>query len=990
MADGEDSSAGGKPKSALMRRHEQLQRWKDSEFDREPAERNAKKAKVKFAAGCVFLAACASEDLDEIEALMKRGADINYANIDGLTALHQAVIDEKIDMVEYLLEHGADIEAQDNEGWTALHAAASCGFEDIASYLIENGANLVACNNEGELPMDLAEEEDMEEFLQDEMDKQDLDVDQARTEEHDKMLEDAKQWLNSKQVKDRRHPKTGATSLHVASAKGYIKVMELLIQAGVDVNAKDNDGWTPLHAASHWGHKDACEVLVKAMCDMDAKNRLNHTAFDLADEEILKWLEELKKKQASMKKDEPTAPRIDTKVPPPLKRRQRLSSSGSGRPSRGSRRYSDAITSDEEIEKALRLLRKYQANQDKPEQPRRSSVTRISVPDRNMLLHQDMAKERKELEKKMHGGDKVKKTMESSSSSEEESESEEESSEEESEEEKNSDKNPTPVRRPLEVNSRLGRPTITPQPSAPSKKEMPSFSPKPLAPQQAQVKLPPPKQEKKQEEEVPAWRTGLRKTTSSSTVPEPKKTETQADKLARSASTPRIPTSKPETKPPAPWENQRVSRPAPPSSTKTVEPEPSREVILPSPRGSGRRRIAAEIITDQDRTEPARDRTIRDRSVPSAITTPSTTNDTTSTTCNNNTPVGSSATTTIPPSRRSIMTPSKEEESETQRKARAKRERSSRRSTQGVSAEDIESAVSTLKNSEPKTQDNRVSENNKQETPRLRPRISASTVENKDDKPEEPQTMTFVARPSRSTTSDSSSTPTATARLGRSNRDDKSATDEAKERAKEREKEQDALKKNSTSNTALSRRRPREKRRDTGVIHPVAEEDEDDDEEEEEDPLKSRRPSPLYSSYTTDRSSRPSSTSSVGSRYGDSSSVLDRSRGGTDRNQTSTRSTTGQSCPSCKKLFEEKDALISKLQGEVKQKDQEIAELKSQSDRRSDSRSGDSDKRERRGLERRISELEEELKAMEQLKSDNQRLKDENGALVRVISKLSK
>ncbi|XP_041453044.1 protein phosphatase 1 regulatory subunit 12A-like isoform X10 [Lytechinus variegatus] len=919
MADGEDSSAGGKPKSALMRRHEQLQRWKDSEFDREPAERNAKKAKVKFAAGCVFLAACASEDLDEIEALMKRGADINYANIDGLTALHQAVIDEKIDMVEYLLEHGADIEAQDNEGWTALHAAASCGFEDIASYLIENGANLVACNNEGELPMDLAEEEDMEEFLQDEMDKQDLDVDQARTEEHDKMLEDAKQWLNSKQVKDRRHPKTGATSLHVASAKGYIKVMELLIQAGVDVNAKDNDGWTPLHAASHWGHKDACEVLVKAMCDMDAKNRLNHTAFDLADEEILKWLEELKKKQASMKKDEPTAPRIDTKVPPPLKRRQRLSSSGSGRPSRGSRRYSDAITSDEEIEKALRLLRKYQANQDKPEQPRRSSVTRISVPDRNMLLHQDMAKERKELEKKMHGGDKqVKKTMESSSSSEEESESEEESSEEESEEEKNSDKNPTPVRRPLEVNSRLGRPTITPQPSAPSKKEMPSFSPKPLAPQQAQVKLPPPKQEKKQEEEVPAWRTGLRKTTSSSTVPEPKKTETQADKLARSASTPRIPTSKPETKPPAPWENQRVSRPAPPSSTKTVEPEPSR----------------------------------------------------------------------------SIMTPSKEEESETQRKARAKRERSSRRSTQGVSAEDIESAVSTLKNSEPKTQDNRVSENNKQETPRLRPRISASTVENKDDKPEEPQTMTFVARPSRSTTSDSSSTPTATARLGRSNRDDKSATDEAKERAKEREKEQDALKKNSTSNTALSRRRPREKRRDTGVIHPVAEtkpkEDEDDDEEEEEDPLKSRRPSPLYSSYTTDRSSRPSSTSSVGSRYGDSSSVLDRSRGGTDRNQTSTRSTTGQSCPSCKKLFEEKDALISKLQGEVKQKDQEIAELKSQSDRRSDSRSGDSDKRERRGLERRISELEEELKAMEQLKSDNQRLKDENGALVRVISKLSK
>ena len=53
-----------------------------------------------------------------------------------------------------------------------------------------------------------------------------VDVDAARTEEEDKMLEDAKQWLNSKCVKDRRHPKTGATALHVASAKGYIKVMK--------------------------------------------------------------------------------------------------------------------------------------------------------------------------------------------------------------------------------------------------------------------------------------------------------------------------------------------------------------------------------------------------------------------------------------------------------------------------------------------------------------------------------------------------------------------------------------------------------------------------------------------------------------------------------------------------------------------------------------------------------------------------------------------
>lgn len=39
------------------------------------------------------------------------------------------------------------------------------------------------------------------------------------------MLADAKEWLNAGEVKDHPHPKTGARALHVASAKGYIKVM---------------------------------------------------------------------------------------------------------------------------------------------------------------------------------------------------------------------------------------------------------------------------------------------------------------------------------------------------------------------------------------------------------------------------------------------------------------------------------------------------------------------------------------------------------------------------------------------------------------------------------------------------------------------------------------------------------------------------------------------------------------------------------------------
>lgn len=44
----------------------------------------------------------------------------------------------------------------------------------LCRYLIEQGANLAAVNNEGELPFDLADGDEMEDLISDEMDKQGL------------------------------------------------------------------------------------------------------------------------------------------------------------------------------------------------------------------------------------------------------------------------------------------------------------------------------------------------------------------------------------------------------------------------------------------------------------------------------------------------------------------------------------------------------------------------------------------------------------------------------------------------------------------------------------------------------------------------------------------------------------------------------------------------------------------------------------------------
>ncbi|CAI5777914.1 protein phosphatase 1 regulatory subunit 12B isoform X2 [Podarcis lilfordi] len=294
--------------SARLRRAEQLKRWKGSLTELEPAapvrSRRRGGPRVRFEDGAVFLAACSSGDTEEVKRLLARGARLNTANVDGLTALHQACIDENLDMVKFLIEYGANVNQQDNEGWTPLHAVASCGYLNIAEYLISHGANVAAVNSEGEVPSDLAEEAAMKDLLLEQVKKQGLDLDQARKAEEQQMLQDARQWLNRRKIEDRKQPRTGATALHVASAKGYSEVMRLLIQAGYDVNVQDNDGWTPLHAAAHWGVKEACSILAEALCDMDIRNKLGQTPFDVADEGLVEHLEMLQKKQNMLRSEE--------------------------------------------------------------------------------------------------------------------------------------------------------------------------------------------------------------------------------------------------------------------------------------------------------------------------------------------------------------------------------------------------------------------------------------------------------------------------------------------------------------------------------------------------------------------------------------------------------------------------------------------------------------------------------------------------------------
>ncbi|XP_032789156.2 protein phosphatase 1 regulatory subunit 12A isoform X5 [Daphnia magna] len=294
--------------SALFKRAEQLRRWEESETNKEPASARVVSRRIQFSDGCVFLSACAAGDKEEVIKLIRQGADIDTPNVDGLTALHQACIDDNLDMVEFLVEHGADINRGDHEGWTPLHATASCGFLSIARYLIEHNSDVAAVNNDGELPIDIAETEAMEELLERETQLRGIDCDAARSQEERQMLADTSRWLEGDPASARLlqpHPRTGATPLHVAAAKGYIRVMSMLVQGGSELNIQDIDGWTPLHAAAHWGQREACQLLCENMADMEVRNYVGQTCFDVADPDIIRLLEECKKRQAIILRERP-------------------------------------------------------------------------------------------------------------------------------------------------------------------------------------------------------------------------------------------------------------------------------------------------------------------------------------------------------------------------------------------------------------------------------------------------------------------------------------------------------------------------------------------------------------------------------------------------------------------------------------------------------------------------------------------------------------
>ncbi|XP_010773772.1 protein phosphatase 1 regulatory subunit 12A isoform X1 [Notothenia coriiceps] len=1055
---------------AKQKRNEQLKRWLGSETDQEPPVLKKKKTKVKFDDGAVFLAACSSGDTEEVLRMLDRGADINYANVDGLTALHQACIDDNVDMVTFLVENGAAINQPDNEGWIPLHAAASCGYLDIAEYLIAQGASVGVVNSEGETPLDIAEEEAMEELLKNEINKQGVDIEAARKEEERIMLRDARQWLNSGQIQDSRHTKSGGTALHVAAAKGYVEVLKLLIQTGYDVNIKDFDGWTPLHASAHWGKEEACRILVESLCDMDLINKMGQTAFDVADEDVVGHLEELQKKQNLLigdKKDVKKSPLIEM-------------------PTTGDNNQSL--------------------------KPIKSKETLLLEPEKSALRIETLEPEKVD---EVEEGKKD----ESSCSSEEE---DDEDSESETEADKSkpaasvsnsttpapaditmspptspTNQNPPPAGKVASkvveddrkdespASWRLGlRKTgsygalaeITATKEAQREKDTSGVMRSASSPRLsssldnkdkekekdkgtrlAYVAPTIPRRlastsdidEKENRDSTALIRSGSytrrrwdddlknsEGSASTNRTPTYQRSTSHTLALGRSGSTRDVPAKSsstssldPNTCNTKPWQppashyqsysiyrsgsfgrrnedlgSSTTTSPSSTTTTTTSVTSPTGHRGLLSSLGSSSTRTGSTSLTSRYWSEESADREKEKESaavIPTINTGSTTTSSSTTTTATSTTTTGI---VTGSERRRSYLTPVRDEESESQRKARSRQARQSRRSTQGVTLTDLQEAEKTIGRSRPpKTREEEKEKEEKEKQDKEKQEEKKEMETKEDDYRSKYRSLEERYRPSSSSSSSAissvstASTPYSSTGLSYSssslNRPNsltgitssysRSSRDTEKEMDK-REEEKEGEDK-SQPRSIRDRRRPREKRRSTGVSFWTQEGGDPDQQSDSEDGSIKGEPQ-------SDRLSRNES----------STSTLDRndtlySRGYGESRRTYSSRLDRDDTTDYKKLYEQILAENEKLKAQLRDTDLELADLKLQlekatqrQERYADRSQLEMEKRERRALERKISEMEEELKTLPDLKADNQRLKDENGALIRVISKLSK
>jgi ankyrin repeat protein len=244
--------------------------------------------------------------LDCAGILLKAGAETNAADPNNISPVVMAAINGHYDVAAFLLDHGADPNIADETGRTALYAAVDMHTMPESSRPSPNEVNnhLTSMDLIQALLAHGANVNVQLKKLQPYRTKLDRGDDTMLGTGTTPMLRAAKagdaqviQALLAKNADPKIPTKFGITPLMAAAGLGTkeedttarkkteaeaIASIKLCLDAGVDVNAADNQGDTALHGAAQKGWDQVVQFLVDRGAKLDMKDKRGRTPLDAA------------------------------------------------------------------------------------------------------------------------------------------------------------------------------------------------------------------------------------------------------------------------------------------------------------------------------------------------------------------------------------------------------------------------------------------------------------------------------------------------------------------------------------------------------------------------------------------------------------------------------------------------------------------------------------------------------------------------------------
>ncbi|KID81420.1 Ankyrin repeat-containing domain protein [Metarhizium guizhouense ARSEF 977] len=204
-------------------------------------------------------------DLEEIEAQLNQGADINAEDQDGWTPLICALKQDHFEAFKALITYGADINKPDKKKFTPLHLAFGAG--DVS----------------------LSQRKDYINFKMTLISASRIKLDEKDHEERTPLLYAVMSGSvffvnlllgNGADVNDKDN--LGRTAMHHAVFLESEEMMEMLFQGGADINAQDDTGQTPLHWAGGMNKAGVATWLCDHGGDTKLLDKYNKTALQVA------------------------------------------------------------------------------------------------------------------------------------------------------------------------------------------------------------------------------------------------------------------------------------------------------------------------------------------------------------------------------------------------------------------------------------------------------------------------------------------------------------------------------------------------------------------------------------------------------------------------------------------------------------------------------------------------------------------------------------